>query len=164
MVGAGAAAGLLLVFVYVFLFDLSQNKNCSVADGEADQLLSAAREAIRVRYSKTGKPPKRISEFGSLAAYQGECFKVRDLIYAWHDEARHKDVRAPFEARGSSFSPHPPAAIVAEPLHPSLLWAVMTFDWASGNSNIAWFDNELELRTHMGDSNIEWHDSDPDED
>ncbi|MCA8914769.1 MAG: hypothetical protein KDB90_05095 [Planctomycetes bacterium] len=101
----------------------------SVKRSEGEQLLGAARDFCRVEYSKTGdksavgKPFATEVENGT---FDGVNFGVRTY---------HAGLE------GSEFD----AALEVHPLDGDSGYGLMTFKWASGESEIEWFETKSEL-------------------
>jgi hypothetical protein len=94
---------------------------------EGEQLLGSARDYSRVQYSKTGVPPKKLTDSTKLDYFEGIYFKVRDKVYKKPDALR--------------------GALVAEPIdeESELGWGVIYFNYKSGSSDIKWYDTEHAL-------------------
>jgi hypothetical protein len=99
---------------------------------EGEQLLDLARDALRDSREKLKRQPARVSEIGSLSAYDGEYFNVLDVIHEGQWPA-HTDTPMFRDA---------PTAIVAAPKSPADGWGVMYFDWTTGRSIVEWFETE----------------------
>jgi hypothetical protein len=89
---------------------------------EGDQLLRAARDVSRVQYSKTGTAPDKVTDAGvEIDDFTGKHFSVTDKVYVVGDKGKK-------------------AALTAEPVEASDGFAILIFEWASGNSDIKWYD------------------------
>ena len=101
----------------------------SVKRSEGEQLLGAARDFCRVEYSKTGDK----SAVGKPFATQVENGTFDGVNYGV------RTYHAGLE--GSEFD----AALEVHPLDGDSGYGLMTFKWASGESEIEWFETKSEL-------------------
>lgn len=100
---------------------------------EGEQLLGAARDACRVEYAKTGSVDSVTKGFNRYVAdgnFDGEYYEVKKYIK---------------ELPGSDYD----AAVTAHPKTESDPWLLIKFKWASGNSDIIWFDDKAAMEAEV---------------
>ncbi|MCB9894756.1 MAG: hypothetical protein H6839_09920 [Planctomycetes bacterium] len=110
---------------------------------ECEEIIGSMRDLARVAYAKSGEAPKTLTgEAGKQGCgataedLKGDYAKMHDQVYAVTDK------------RGS-------AALIVEDVAGKDGFAIMTFEWASGDSKVDWYASLDELKKAHKEVKIE---------